>query len=390
MPEQTAEAEAVVDVRREHLEELSGELGIFRHARGAAPDRAHGYSTDDVARALMVDLLQARAVGWEAVAFSARRSLDYLSDALDAGQGRARNRRRSDGSWVDEIGSESAHGRAVWALGETIRRAVEPAMRQRARALLIRSLPAALELTGIRARAASMLGFDAAMRGGGIGSVLPAAYRRLTASLRRSFEAGGYVREWPWPESSLAEENGLPAQALITAGSQLADADAARTGLRVLDWLLAVQTLPDGHLSPVGCRGWWPHDGPRARFDQQPVEVTSLLLAADAAYRTTGRERYREAAERAYAWYFGDNDLGVPVSDPARGGCHDGLTRRGVNANQGAESTLVWLLAAERTRALRGLARPTPGPARVPSIPIPLPPAARANGGRPPRSLRSG
>ncbi|MGC8634458.1 MAG: hypothetical protein ACP5VP_07325 [Candidatus Limnocylindrales bacterium] len=381
MPEHATTAadagEVVVAVRREHLESLSGEFGIFQYARGAAPDRAHGYSTDDVARALVVDLLQARTVGWEAVASSARRSLEFLSDALDAGQGRARDRRRSDGSWVDQIGSEGAHGRAVWALGETIRRAGEPAMRQRARGLLIRSLPAALELTAIRARASSMLGCDAAMRGGGLGSVLPATYRRLTAGLRRSFEAGGYVREWPWPEDSLAEENGLPAQALLVAGSQLADADASRTGLRVLDWLLAVQTLPDGHLSPVGCRGWWPHEGPRARFDQQPVEVTSLLLAADAAYRTTGRERYREAAERAYAWYLGDNDLGVPVADPPRGACHDSLTRRGPDANQGAASTLVWLLAAEKTRALRGLARPTPALARVSGGPSSLPPAAR-------------
>jgi hypothetical protein len=184
---------------------------------------------------------------------------------------------------------------------------------------------------------------------------LPAAYRRLTAGLRRTFETRGHVREWPWPEESLTYENGLPAQALIVAGSHLGDTNTARTGLRVLDWLLAVQTLPDGRISPVGCSGWWPRDGARARFDQQPIEVTSLLLAADAAYRNTGLERYRETAERAYGWFLGDNDTGMQVADPDRGGCHDGLTHNGVNPNQGAESTLMWLMAVERVRALRNL-----------------------------------
>ena len=367
-------------VHREHLEALTGELGILQHARGTVPEPAHGYCTDDVSRALVVDLLQARVVGWDAVTSTARRSLLFLAEALDAGQGRARNLRRADGSWIDEAGSEDAHGRLVFALGETIRRAGEPAMRQEARTMFARALPAALELTAIRARASAMLGCDAATRGGGIGSALPAAYRRLTAGLRRSFEARGYVREWPWPETSLTYENGLPAQALIVAGSRLGDADAARTGLRVLDWLLAVQTLPDGRISPVGCHGWWPRDGARARFDQQPIETTSLLLAADAAYRTTGRERYRDAAERAYAWFLGDNDVGVPVAEPERGGCHDGLTPGGVNANQGAESTLMWLMAAERTRALRDLVRPT----RVAS-PVPAPRPAHADRRRPAR-----
>jgi hypothetical protein len=370
----------VYPVQRQHLEALTGEFGIFQHARSAVPDPAHGYCTDDAARALVVDLLQARVVGWATVEASARRSLQFLVDAVAEGSGRARNLRRANGSWVGELGSEDAHGRAVWALGETIRRAPDPVLRQQASKAFARALPATLALTSIRARASSMLGCDAATRGGGIGSSLPAAYRRLTAALRRSFEARGYVREWPWPETSLTYENGLPAQALIVAGSRLADADAARTGLRVLDWLLAVQTLPDGRISPVGCHGWWPRDGARARFDQQPIEVTSLLLAADAAYRTTGRERYREAAERAYGWFLGDNETGMQVADPDRGGCHDGLTPDGVNANQGAESTLMWLMATERMRALRDLARARPTPA-----PVPAPRPAHADRRRPPR-----
>jgi hypothetical protein len=124
-------------------------------------------------------------------------------------------------------------------------------------------------------------------------------------------------------------------------------------GLELLDWLIAVQTAPEGHLSPVG-NGWWPRGGKRSRFDQQPIEATSLLLASEAAFRATDRGRYRTAMERCYAWYLGGNDLGLNVADPARGAGSDGITPTGVNTNEGAESTLMWLIALEQVRTLRG------------------------------------
>jgi hypothetical protein len=136
------------------------------------------------------------------------------------------------------------------------------------------------------------------------------------------------------------------------------------TGLRSLDWLIDAQTAPDGHLSPVG-NGWWRRDGPMSRFDQQPIEATALLLAAEAALLVTGSDRYRVAMERAYAWFLGANDLGLHVADPARGACRDGLEPGGLNLNEGAESTLMWLTAAEHVRAIRTA---DPGPDRRPEL----------------------
>jgi hypothetical protein len=124
------------------------------------------------------------------------------------------------------------------------------------------------------------------------------------------------------------------------------------TGLTVLDWQLDVQTTTDGHLSPIG-NGWWPRGGAKSRFDQQPIEATAMLLAAESAYLVTAYDRYRSAMERSYAWFLGANDLGLDVADPVRGAGYDGLTPRGVNTNQGAESTLMWLMALEHVRASR-------------------------------------
>ena len=128
-------------VARSHLDVLTTEIGIMQHAQGARPDSGHGYCTDDVARALMVDLLHQRQLGWEAVATSAARNVVFLAEAFVGSTGRFRNLRRSDGVWLDIVGSEDANARALQALGEVIASAPAGPVRQAATALFERALP---------------------------------------------------------------------------------------------------------------------------------------------------------------------------------------------------------------------------------------------------------
>jgi hypothetical protein len=130
-------------------------------------------------------------------------------------------------------------------------------------------------------------------------------------------------------------------------------------GLRVLGWLVETQTAPAGHLSPVG-NGWWPRDGICSKFDQQPIEASAILLAAHEAFVATGRAGDLRVVEMAYGWFLGANDGGIPVAVPSVGACFDALTADGVNANQGAESTLAWLIALEHVRLARALQRGGP------------------------------
>ena len=337
--------------RRDHLAVLTDEVGIHQHAIGSSPDPTHGYCTDDVARALQVDLLHGRELGWEVVVDSAWRNVRFLVDAFDVSSGRFRNFRNAGGSWVDGEGSEDCHGRAMWALGETVATAPDAAMAEAAAQLMTKALPAASNLSAARARSSALLGCDAALRVAP-SSAIARTHRLLADRLVTSFRPRD-AAAWPWPEPSLTYENALPTHALIVAGTRLASRTMVDGALELLDWLIAVQTAPSGHLSPVG-NGWWPRGGERSQFDQQPIEATSLLLACDAAFRATDRGRYRSAMERSYAWFLRRNDLGVDVAVPARGACHDGLMPAGVNANEGAESTLMWLIALEQIRALRG------------------------------------
>jgi hypothetical protein len=344
------EAQPLHPVSRVHLDVLSDEVGIMQHAKGPRPDPAHGYCTDDVARALQVDLLHQRELGWDAVTGSAWRSIRFLDEALDRATGRFRNFRRMDGSWLEGVGSEDSHGRALLALGETMATAPDDDLVGYAESVFSQALPGAHGLRAMRAQASALLGCDVAMRSRPIATT-GHTYRMLAERLRSTFD-GPHAPDWPWPETRLTYENALPVRALITAGRWLDSPSLLDAGLETLDWLIASQTALEGHLSTIG-NGWWARDGEKSHFDQQPIEATALLLAAESAHDTTGDERYRTAVERAYAWFLGGNDLGVPVALPERGASFDGLTPRGVNANQGAESTLMWQIASEHVRAFR-------------------------------------
>jgi hypothetical protein len=349
------ELAALHPVSRQHLDAMTDHVGIMQHAIGSSPDPAHGHCVDDIARALQVDLLHRRELGWPAVAESAARSLDFLVEAFDATTGRFRNFRAVDGTWTGGLGSEDCQGRALHALGDVIENAPDAEMVRIATSLFERALPAATELTALRAQASVLLACAAKLRAAP-DAATEAACRRIADPFLARFQAAA-SSPWPWPESPVTYENALPPRALIVAGTALASTAMVDTGLNVLDWLINSQTSPDGHFSPIG-NGWWHRDGAKAMFDQQPIEATAMLLAAESAYLVTGDGFYRTAMERAYAWFLGENDLGVAVADPLRGAGCDGLTPEGVNTNQGAESTLMWLSALEHIRAVRA-GRPT-------------------------------
>ena len=358
-------------VSREHLEALSDGIGIFQHADGPVPNPVHGYCTDDVARALIIDLLHAGVESGPVIAASVRRSIAFLEQAFDSVTGRFRNFLGADGTWLEAVGSEDSHARAIEALGETLARSPDLQVRATAGRLFVTGLAQTLNFSYVRPWAYVILGCDAVLRRTPW-ALARDVLERLATRLADAFAAGAdgtggrAIGEWPWPERIVTYDNGVLTQALIVAGRRLRRDGWVELGLQSLRWLVAAQTDSDGHLAPIGNRGWWREGGVPPRFDQQPIEAVSLLEAARAAYEATGDEGWAEVMERAYEWFLGNNDLRVFLAEPERGACRDGLGPEGPSGNQGAEPTLAWLLSVERIRALRSavtVARPDEAPA---------------------------
>jgi len=330
-----------IDLR--HFRSLTDDTGILQHATFTAPDRAHGYCVDDNARALIAALMYARLEGYDERSVPVQRFLSLLAYALNPDNGRFRNFMGYDRRWLEEVGSEDSHGRALWALGTAVDLALEESTRGLAVLLLHRSLPATRDFTSIRAWAFAILGLThylSVREDGNAEELFAHLGERCMTCYRATADD-----DWPWFESVVGYANGRIPHALLLAGNRTGNEEWTAAALRSLEWLLAIQTAEDGHLSIIGNDGWYVRDRERARFDQQPVEVCALVQACLAASRYTGDTVWTDRALRCFAWFLGENDLGLPVYDRESGGCHDGLHPDRVNANQGAESTLAWLLS---------------------------------------------
>jgi hypothetical protein len=150
--------------------------------------------------------------------------------------------------------------------------------------------------------------------------------------------------DWPWFENILTYDNAMLPCALFTAATTLNENKYLSVAQKTCDFLLA-NTFTGAHFSFIGCNGWFPRGGPKAQFDQQPIEAAGTILMLNAAYKATKDKKYLALRQKAFNWFLGENDLGIPLYDSNSKGCGDGLGAEGVNLNEGAESTLSFLLS---------------------------------------------
>jgi len=345
-----------------HLRAMTDDTGMLQHAMFNVPLRAEGYCLDDNARALLV-MTYIEDAGTTESAWVVRslvsRYLAFVSAAFNEKHGRFRNFMTYARHWSDECGSEDSHGRALWALGAVVGRSTERGRQNLCRSLFLEALPAADKLSSPRSWAFSLLGIDEFLRAFQGDSHVQHLRSVLARRLLGLFRASSTVA-WPWFEDSLTYCNARLPHALIATGSRMGDEEMIAAGLRSLDWLSTIQESKEGYFSPIGSNGFYARGGVRATFDQQPIEASATVSACLEAGRVTGDARWGTRAERAFNWYLGQNELQQPLYDPATGGCRDGLHVDRVNENQGAESTLSFLLALSEMRMVDRLGASLP------------------------------
>lgn len=343
-----------------HLSRMTDGTGIFQHATFNVPNYDEGYCTDDNARAfILCNLLEespiAMPVPHEHVDLLASRYLAFLTCAFHEPSGRFRNFMSHDRQWLEVSGSEDSHARALWAVGTGASRSQNEGHRRLAAHLFVRAMPAVTGFTSPRAWAFALLGLHEFTQ------VTPGhpdteATRELLVGKLLTCWHHCADDEWPWFENSVTYDNARLSQALILSGHSLPNSRALEVGLESLRWLAVHQKSPAGHFRPIGSNGFHEKNGDRATFDQQPVEAQAMVAASLEAFRRTGDDFWWHEARRAFDWFLGRNDLGIPLHDPASGGCRDGLHNDRANENQGAESTLAFQLAlAEMTAAEHSL-----------------------------------
>ena len=331
-----------------HLLTMTDDTGILQHAIFSVPNTREGYTADDNARALIVSVLLDENPGYadrREYPNLSHRYLSFLWLAFDADTGRFRNFLGYNRKWLENVGSDDSHGRALWSLGKVLGLSQNAGLRGAAGRLFEAAVPATLTFTSPRAWAYCILGMQAYLDWFPGDRAIQSARNILANRLLDIYERS-HSDTWKWFEKSLSYSNARLSQALILAGWRSDNQRMIEAGMDSLKWLVAQQHRDDKEIFvPIGSHGFFIEGNEKARFDQQPVEACATVSACLEVYRLTEESQWLEEARRVFGWILGKNDLQVPLYDALTGGCRDGLHPDRVNENQGAESTLSFLMA---------------------------------------------
>jgi glycosyltransferase involved in cell wall biosynthesis len=343
-------ASALPELRLDHLQRMTDDTGIIQHATYSIPARRTGYCVDDNARALIVAVHADRAQASVAARALVTTYLSYLhcSQELD---GSFRNFMSYGRSFEPAPASDDCTGRAIWALGVTATLAEDEGSRSLARDMLARALPHARQL-GPRGTAQAALGLVSLLVAAPGATELRDMLDYLVARLAERYD-GHATDEWRWFEPALTYDNAILPLALFAAYEVTGERATLRIAREALEFLEEVCFTGD-RLQLVGNTGWHSRGGDMARADEQAIDAAAFVLAFGYAFKVTADRHYLRRMREAFAWFLGANRLGVSMYDFATAGCCDGMGVTEVNRNQGAESTICFLLALLKMIELAG------------------------------------
>lgn len=326
----------------DHVLRLTDDTGIVQHAKFGIPNLKEGYCLDDNARALIMALM----------AYQRNKSPEalkllpiYLSyiHYMQTEDGNFRNFLSFSRQYLDEVGSEDSFGRTIWSLGYLINCATNNSYREFAVEIFHKAVQQFKTLYHLRGLANTIIGIALYLK------VFPndegtlVEMNRLTEPLMDSY-AKHRDTDWHWFEEKMTYDNAILPLALMHACEITGDQKVKAVALESMAFLDKL-TLSNGYLTPVGNAGWYHKGGEFPLYDQQAIETMAMVLMNFQAYQIWHQPEYIEKMFACYMWFLGENSLRAPLYDHETKGCCDGILPTGINRNQGAESTLAYLIS---------------------------------------------
>lgn len=325
-----------------HIKRLTDDTGIIQHAKFGIPNLKEGYCLDDNARALLMVLMTYKQ---KKDSFALELLPVYLSyiHYMQNKDGTFRNFLSFNRTFLDEIGSEDSFGRTIWALGYLLGNAPNDAYYQTGRLVFFDAAPNFEKLKSIRSIANTMIGICYYLRSNPTDESMIQRLRKLAGGLISHYEANR-TDEWNWFESLLAYDNAILPLALLHAAEILHDNRINQVAMESMNFLTSI-TMKDDYLSIIGNKEWYRKDKERSVFAQQPIDALAMVLMYHQAFHLTRDKEYLNKVYTSFMWFLGENDLRMSLYDFETKGCCDGFENYGVNRNQGAESSLAYLIS---------------------------------------------
>ncbi|MFH1321166.1 MAG: glycosyltransferase family 4 protein [Bacteroidota bacterium] len=325
-----------------HIKRLTDDTGIIQHAKFGIPNLKEGYCLDDNARALLMALMAYRQKR-DAMALELLPIYISYIHYMQNEDGTFRNFLSFNRNYLDEVGSEDSYGRVIWALGYLLANAPNDAYYQTGRLIFFDAAPNFEKLKSIRGIANTIIGISYYLRCNPSDDSMTERLRNLAYKLVRHYEENSSPG-WKWFEQLLAYDNAVLPLALLHSAEILNDEKVTETALKTMNFLTEI-TLKEGYLSTIGNENWYKKEDERSMFAQQPIDAMAMVLMYHQAFYLTKDKEYLNKLYTSFMWFLGENDIRMSLFDFETKGCCDGIESYGVNRNQGAESSLAYLIS---------------------------------------------
>ena len=325
-----------------HIKRLTDDTGIIQHANFGIPNLKEGYCLDDNARALLMVLMAYRQKKNTLALDLSPIYLSYIN-YMQNKDGTFRNFLSFNRNFLDEVGSEDSFGRTIWALGYLLGNAPNDAYYQTGRSIFFNASPNFEKLQSVRGIANTMVGISYYLMNNPSDDSMIERLRSLSFKLIKQYEENS-TADWKWFEPLLAYDNGMLPLALLHSADILKDSKITSTAIETMNFLTEI-TLKDGYFSAIGNKKWYNKGGDRSMFAQQPVDTLAMVLMYHQAFHLTQDKEYLTKLFACFMWFLGENELRMNLFDFETKGCCDGFESYGVNRNQGAESSLAYLIS---------------------------------------------
>jgi glycosyltransferase involved in cell wall biosynthesis len=325
-----------------HINRLTDDTGIIQHAKFGIPNLKEGYCLDDNSRALLMALMAYRQMKDMRALELSPIYLSYIHYMQNA-DGTFRNFLSFSRNFLDEVGSEDSFGRTIWALGYLLANAPNDAYYQTGRLIFFNAAPNFEKIKSIRGIANTMIGMSYYLKSNPSDDSMTERLRNMANVLLKHYNEDE-TNDWIWFEALLTYDNGILPLALLHSSEILHDDKITRTAIKSMNFLTK-HTLKDNYLSIIGNEKWYKKEGERSVFAQQPIDAMAMVLMYHQAYHVTKDKEYLSKLYMSFLWFLGENDLRMSLFDFETQGCCDGFESYGVNRNQGAESSLAYLIS---------------------------------------------
>lgn len=341
------------EVNLTHLRNITDTTGILQHSVFSIPNRNEGYCIDDNSRALLVIVLN-KYLFQDPLADSLLYTyLSFIHYAYNKEAGLFRNFMSYDRKWLDESGSEDSNGRTLFVLGYMIKNTENHSHLALCKMLFDSTVKYMEKFTSLRAISHVIMGCIFYLHKFSGAREVKRICKKLLVKLN-DYYLKNTAGDWKWFEEYLTYDNARLPQALLMGGSYFKNSNYLYNGLESLNWMLdLIYDREKNYISLIGNDGWYLKGAEKAKFDQQPIEIASIIDACFQAYLISEDMEWINKIGVTFSWFLGNNDRQEPLYDFTTGGCFDGLTSAITNQNQGAESTISWLTSLHRMYRIR-------------------------------------